>query len=65
MDVVIFFPEGGDFTAARAVCSTCLVVAECRRATDRTERGAPASCVFGYVGAESPSERVERRRAAV
>jgi hypothetical protein len=37
------------------------VIADCRKMTDRAERGLSRSYLFGFVGGETPSERIRRR----
>jgi WhiB family redox-sensing transcriptional regulator len=62
VDVEVFFPNSGTgsrYDVARAICSTCPVLADCRRWADRAEG---SGALFGMVAGESPRERAARRR---
>lgn len=65
MDLQTFFLEGRStphvYDAARTICSRCDVLAHCREASDRAERGVPDGHLYGFVGGETPRERANRR----
>jgi WhiB family redox-sensing transcriptional regulator len=64
VDVEVFFPASGSghkYDVARATCSRCPVVLDCRRWADRVEEG--SGPLFGVYAGESPKERAARRRA--
>lgn len=67
LPVDLHHPPGGGGGAgawdeARAVCAVCPVVAECRAEADRVET---PSTTWGMWGAETPDERLRRRKNAV
>ncbi len=65
LPIEVFFPQGrgrhADFRRAEAICSFCPVMRECRAENDRLE--SRTGELYGYVGGESPRQRVARRRA--
>ena len=60
VDASVFFPERGEYGRARAICSRCPVIDDCRAWNDRAEAG--SGRLFGVYAGESPAERVARRR---
>lgn len=60
MDLDVFYSLTDD-GPAKAICSRCTVVSECRDATDRAEDGVPRKFLFGVFAGETPLERWRRR----
>jgi Transcription factor WhiB len=65
VDLEVFFVPGTatarSFDEARQICAECPVIADCRKMTDRAERGLSRSYLFGFVGGETPGEGIRRR----
>jgi Transcription factor WhiB len=59
-DVEVFFGDHRGYARARAICRSCPVIEDCRRACDRAEGSSVR--VFGMYAGETPAERVARRR---
>lgn len=69
VDPELFFPDAGqgqirDYTRARAICSRCPVLTDCRDWNDRMERGKSWTALreCGMYHGETPWERIKRRR---
>jgi WhiB family redox-sensing transcriptional regulator len=60
VDPAVFFPEGASYAPARAICSRCPVLEDCRAWNDKAEGRSVR--LFGVYAGESPQERVARRR---